>query len=113
MKQVHSTNFDGSPTSPAAGPAQTAKTRLLRDVNERLAERDKGLPVWIRAPKGGLEHYSGFSRSALYALADEGKIRTVSMKAPGKLRGSRLFHLGSIFLHIEKCEANAATEGGK
>ena len=117
--QTRSTNTTDTeaPASPKAGPAQLAKTRILREVKQLLAERQNDLPTWIRAPKGGLEPHSSLSRSKLYALADEGKIRSVSMKEPGKLRGCRLFHLGSIFSHIEKCEGEAgavetvATEG--
>ena len=63
------------------------------------------LPVWIRAPKGGCEFHTGFSRAKLYQLMDAGSIRTASIREPGKLRGTRLFHLQSIFDYIEKCEA--------
>jgi hypothetical protein len=71
-----------------------------------LAERDKGLPVWIRSPKSGPEFYTGFSRAKLYSLAAEGSIRSTSIREPGQLRGTRLFELASILAHIER---NAAT----
>lgn len=41
-------------------------------------------------------------KSTLYRLADEGKIRTSSLKERGKLRGKRLFDLDSISRYIEK-----------
>jgi hypothetical protein len=57
------------------------------------------LPIWIRAPTKGLEHYSGLSRSYLYALAKDGKIRTRSLREPGRKQGPRLFYLPDI-LHL-------------
>jgi len=73
-----------------------------------LAERDKGLPVWIRSPKSGTEHFTGFSRAKLYALAGEGSIRSTSIREPGQIRGTRLFNLASILAFIEGNEAAAA-----
>jgi hypothetical protein len=80
-------------------------------VNELLRERNGPLPVWIRPPKNGNEYFSGFSRSKLYALAGDGKIRTASIRAPGELKGTRLFELKSILDFIERTAANA--EGAK
>lgn len=68
------------------------------------------MPVWIRAPKSGEEFYSGFSRAKLYQLAGEGHIRTASIREPGKVRGTRLFHLQSILEFIAKCELQGETE---
>jgi len=53
-------------------------------------------PVWIRAPREGPEYWTGFSRSKLYQLAKEGKIRSVSIREPGQEKGTRLFELKSI-----------------
>ena len=86
------------------------KTRLAPKARELLTEQANGLPVWIRAPKTGPEFFSGFSRAKLYQLAGEGKIRSVSIREPGAIRGTRLFHLGSILAYIEKCEAEATIE---
>lgn len=82
-----------------------------RGTRRRLAAKQKGaeiqsaLPVWIRCPKSGPEHYSGITRSKLYEWASKGYIRAVSICEPGKLTGSRRFHLGSILDFIAKCEA--------
>lgn len=38
----------------------------------------------------------GLSRSYLYKLADERKIRSVSIRRPGALKGRRLFDCASI-----------------
>ena len=65
------------------------------------------LPVWIRPPKIGNEYYSGFSRSKLYQLGADGKIRTVSIREPGQTKGTRLFELKSILDFIERNAANA------
>ena len=70
-----------------------------------MAERDGLLPIWIRAPKFGPEHYCGIMRSKLYELA--GAIHFVSIREPGQVKGTRLFMLSSIIAFIEKCEASA------
>ena len=76
-------------------------------ARELLQDQAAGLPVWIRAPKNGVEFYSGFSRSKLYEEANNQHIRSVSIRAPGQVKGTRLFHLQSILSFIEKCEKAA------
>jgi hypothetical protein len=76
-------------------------------ATEFLRERDGPRPVWVRAPKEGNEFYSGFSRSKLYDLNKEGKIRSVSIRKPGQVKGTRLFELKSILDFIERNAANA------
>jgi|SRR6266404_5358784 len=94
-------------------PAPTiARQRLSATAAELLAEHVNRLPVWIRAPKVGNDHYCGLSRSKLYDLAGKGCCRTVSIREPGQTKGTRLFHLGSILEFIERCE-KAAQELGK
>jgi hypothetical protein len=99
--------------APDAGPANAATSRRQIRVNELLSERQRTLPVWIRSPKSGPEFYSGFSRSKLYEEAAKRHIRSVSIREPGQLKGTRLFHLSSILAFIEKCEAQATMEGGQ
>jgi hypothetical protein len=89
-----------------------ARQRLSAAAAELLVEHINGLPVWIRAPKVGNDHYCGFSRSKLYDLAAKGYCRSVSIREPGQTKGTRLFHLGSILEFIERCE-KAAQELGK
>lgn len=98
-------------TSPAPDATHKRLTRLEDRLADLLAERDKGLPVWVRAPVSGHEYYTGFSRSKLYAIAAEGSIRSTSIREKGQLKGTRLFHLASILAFIEKNEAGAAKEG--
>jgi hypothetical protein len=75
-----------------------------------IAERDGNLPVWVRAPKLGYEHYSGCSRAKLYEWAAKRFIRSVSIREPGRIKGVRLFHLASILAFIERCEAEAKND---
>jgi hypothetical protein len=69
-------------------------------------------PKWIRAPKSGTEHWTGLNRSKLYELAGKGLIKSISLREPGQKRGTRLFHLESIFDLYERMEANAQVEAG-
>ena len=82
-------------------------TLIQQKTAGMLSEHHAGLPVWIRAPKqGGVDLYCGLTRSKLYELAGRGLIRSVSLKEPHQIRGTRLFNLPSIFLFIEsKSEA--------
>jgi len=75
-----------------------------------LLERDRGLPIWIRSPKSGSEHYTGFSRAKLYALTAEGSIQSVSIRDSGAVKGTRLFKLSSILDFIEKSAVAANGE---
>lgn len=65
------------------------------------------MPVWVRAPIDGHEHFTGLTRAKLYELAGKGQIRSVSLREPGKVKGCRLFHLQSILDYIENMEAQA------
>ncbi len=98
---------------PEATPA--VRRKLSTTAAELQAERDGQLPVWIRSPKSGPEHYAGFTRAKLYELAGDRKIRSVSIREPGQVKGVRLFHLGSILEFVERCEAeaNVNAEGGQ
>ena len=82
------------------------KARLSARASELLSDRDGPLPIWIRSPKSGPEHYTGFSRSKLYELATKGRISSRSIREPGQIRGSRLFNLRSILDFIESCESD-------
>ena len=85
--------------------AQQTTRPVPSKARELLQDQSNGLPVWIRSPKGGTEFYSGFSRAKLYEGAGKGYFRSVSIRAPGQVKGTRLFHLQSILDFIERCEA--------
>lgn len=78
-------------------------------ARELLQDQSNGLPVWIRSPKRGVEFYTGFSRAKLYEGAGKGHFRSVSIRQPGQVKGTRLFNLQSILEFIEKCEQAAIT----
>jgi hypothetical protein len=88
------------------------KARLSARASELLSDRNGILPVWIRAPKYGPEHYSGIGRSKLYELNAQGKIESRSIREPGQVKGTRLFHLQSILDFIESCETGEASMNG-
>ncbi len=91
-------------------PEQTGGTsRLSPRAAELLSEQQAGLPVWIRSPKRGVDFYTGLSRSKLYECATKGSIRSVSIREPGQVKGTRLFHLQSILDFIERVETAART----
>ena len=96
--------------APVAGPAQLATARRQSRANELAAERQGALPVWVRPPKSGHEFYSGTSRAKLYEWAGKGYIRSVSIREPGQIKGSRFFLLASILAFIEKCEAEGVAK---
>jgi hypothetical protein len=89
------------------------KAGVSERVRQLLAERDNPLPVWVRAPKHGHEHYCGFSRAKLYEGAAKGHFRSASIREPGQVKGTRLFHLGSILAFIERCETSAESRTQK
>lgn len=98
-------------TTDSNGHPRTTQTRRhAKRLSELIAQRKGFLPIWIRAPKGGPEYFTGFSKSKLYDLAGKGLIRSVSMREPGRVSGTRLFELSSILAHIEAA-ASAGQEG--
>ena len=76
-------------------------------AKQLLQEEAKGMPVWVRAPTDGHEHFTGLTRAKLYELAGKGHIRSVSLREPGKVKGCRLFNLQSMLDYIAKMEAQA------
>lgn len=76
-------------------------------AKQLLQEEAKGMPVWVRAPTDGHEHFTGLTRAKLYELAGKGHIRSVSLREPGKVKGCRLFNLQSMLDYIAKMETRA------
>jgi hypothetical protein len=88
----------------ARTPCVASQRRLGTRASELLQDQSRGLPVWIRSPKSGVEFYSGFSRAKLYEGAGKGHFRSVSIRDGGQTKGTRLFNLQSILDFIERCE---------
>jgi hypothetical protein len=86
------------------------KTKRIRAIPAPLPQTKAAgsLPVWIRAPVKGPEHFSGFTRGKLYELSDRELIQSVTTRGPQQTRGVRLFHLQSILDYIETLKGKAA-----
>jgi len=69
---------------------------------------DSILPPWIDAKR--VHQLFCLSKSTLYRLADEGKIRSTSLRDRDKLRGKRLFSTASISALLES-RATGGEEG--
>ena len=58
-------------------------------------------PEFLRFPRPGqVEPISGLRRSQLYELVKEGLIRSVSLRRPGKIRGTRLIVADSLRAYL-------------
>ncbi len=72
--------------------------------------------AWVSAPAefGDFKRVNqiyGFSRSHLYVLLAQGKIRSACIRREGASRGRRLYHLGSIREFLSKnMEASESPE---
>ncbi len=77
-----------------------------------IAIVDSSLPEYADAK--GARRIFDLSRSHLYELNSSGKIRSVSIRRPGALRGRRLFDCESIRTFLNSCADNRAEgqEGG-
>jgi hypothetical protein len=80
---------------------QTNSDAARDRANAILIEKSGNLPVWIRPPPRGPDFWCGFGRSKLYQLSKAGFIRSVSIREPGQIKGTRLFELKSILDFIE------------
>ncbi len=69
---------------------------LIREVN------DAGKPDWLKIPQA--VHRSNICRSSLYDLIRRGKIRSVCLRDPDKVRGTRLINAASLDAYIIKHE---------
>jgi hypothetical protein len=61
---------------------------------------------WARMPKPR-ERFMGLSRTTLLELAEAGRIRSVSIRKPGAVRGVRLLHVPSLLIFLD----NLSKEG--
>lgn len=67
------------------------------------------LPPWMRLPAakpGARCPLTGLSRSTILRLCDDGKVRSKTMREPGKRRGAFLVNVQSLLDYI-----NALPEG--
>jgi hypothetical protein len=78
-------------------------------VSELTSQNNGPLPVWVRAPSRGVERFTGFSRAKLYELSADKSIRSVSIRKPGQVKGTRLFNLQSILDFVSRCETGGVS----
>jgi hypothetical protein len=69
--------------------------------------RNSSIPEFCDSVRAN--YHTGLSRSHLYLLANEGKIKSVCIRRPGSTRGRRLWHLPSILGYLK----TTMGEGGK
>lgn len=94
----------------ASGRGTKARTPKATGASDRQ-DLSRFPDRWIKAPTKGREPVTGLTRPALYDLARAGRIKAACIRKPGAIRGSRLFHLGSILAFLEsEAEATAARE---
>jgi hypothetical protein len=79
----------------------TGNLKLAPTSSDLLRDKNGNLPIWVRAPKQGHEYFTGLSRAKLYELASNGRIKSHSLRAPGQVKGTRLFNLESILDFIQ------------
>ena len=75
---------------------------LGRQVLETAARlgSNPAAQAWARIPRVG-PTLEGFSRSQLFALIRDGKVKSAAIKQPGQIRpGMRLVHLPSLRAYI-------------
>lgn len=75
---------------------QTIMTQPPAAENAGTSER------WIRIPSKGYCPACGLSRSHLFDLIQQGKIKSRALVKPGNTRGVRLVWLPSVFSYIER-----------
>jgi len=93
------------------------KKRNLRDAMLRTQMKtyhtttvfDSALPEFVDA-KGARRSF-GLSRSHLYELDSNGKIRSVCIRRSGAMRGRRLFDCDSIRNFLNSCEERRGGSG--
>jgi hypothetical protein len=93
---------------PSVGSNAPQTTRPVpAKARELLQDQAKGLPVWIRPPKTGVEFYSGFSRAklgegdtAFSSRLNSGVHRKVREKCGPNRRGVTV----KSFLRRSKCD---------
>ena len=80
--------------------SRTSRQDLVKQINNSLK------PEWLRIPEA--VRVFGMSRSALYELIKDNKIKSTALRKRGALRGIRIVSYDSLAEYIE----DAASAGG-
>ena len=69
-------------------------------------------PEWIRLPRPGeQEPRTGLTRSVISRLCAEGKVKSITLRERGKLRGVRLVRLESLLGYLRNLDATQNANG--
>lgn len=79
-------------------------------INKPTPKANPIKPEWIRVDDA--VHVSGLSRSKIYELIKDQKIKSFSKKERGAVRGIRLIFLDSLLDHIEQMYAASKAASG-
>jgi len=100
LNNIHAAGVGGHLTTQTLAGAATATAFITR-------------PEWVRLPKPGhLCPYSGLSRTTLFQLAKEGKVKSISLRKRGAARGIRLIGYDSLMEYLRGLAAAQCDEGG-
>ncbi|MEN9021842.1 MAG: hypothetical protein ABF370_15195 [Verrucomicrobiales bacterium] len=85
-----------------------------KDIQETIGHTAILRPEWLRIPD--TIRYSGIGRSSLYTLIGDGKIRSVSIRKRGAVKGIRLISVDSIDSYLNslseaQCDNSRANSG--
>jgi excisionase family DNA binding protein len=73
-------------------------TEIRREVRSARAVK----PHWLTIPAA--VHYSSVSRSKIYEKIESGEIRSVCLREPDSMRGTRLINKASLDAYLSKHE---------
>jgi hypothetical protein len=105
-------------TPQAAGGTCKTAANVVSEIAQRprLGATAGEVPEWIRLPRPG-EHEprTGLTRSVISRLCAEGKVKSITLRERGKLRGCRLVSLESLILFLRglDTEQNAQLANGE
>jgi hypothetical protein len=104
------TSLNIKPPSDAAASASQLQTRASLRVAAELPTHLQ--PRFVRLPKPGtLCPFTGLSRTQIYLLCKEGKVRSHSLKRRGTCRGVRVVEFMSLCAAIESFAADEEQQG--
>jgi hypothetical protein len=92
----------------------TMNNLTSKDIQETIGHTATLRPEWLRIPD--TIRYSGIGRSSLYTLIGDGKIRSVSIRKRGAVKGIRLISVDSIDSYLNslseaQCDNSRANSG--
>ena len=89
---------------------------ISNDIQATIGNTAVLRPEWLRIPDA--VRYSGIGRSSLYTLIGDQKIKSVSIRKRGAIKGIRLVSVDSIDAYLDslaeaRCDNNRANIAGE